>query len=151
YLWDQALYTEKLLSKELKAKMWTPALANYAYGWGVAKIPEGKPGAGQMLIQHGGGINGVNTHEAGFVGEKHLGVLLNNTGATKLNQMTDGIAAILYGKPYELPKPSLTAQLVKLANEKGGDAAAAEYLRLKKESPEKYDFSGAGMQEIAIS
>jgi CubicO group peptidase (beta-lactamase class C family) len=150
YLWDQALYTEKLLSSELKAKMWTPALANYAYGWGVAKIPEGKAGAGQTLIQHGGGINGFNTHEARYVDEKHLIVLLNNTGATKLEQMTEGIAAILYGKPYELPKPSLTAQLVGLATEKGGDAAVNEYRRIKKESPDKYDFSEAGLQEIGI-
>ena len=150
YLWDQALYSEKLLSSELKAKMWTPALANYAYGWGVAKIPEGKAGAGQMLIQHGGGINGFNTHEARYVDERHLVVLLNNTGATKLDQMTEGIAAILYGKPYELPKPSLTAELVKLATEKGGDAAVSEYRRRKKESPDKYDFSEAGLQEVAI-
>jgi len=78
-------------------------------------------------------------------------VLLNNTGGTKLNQMTEGIAAILYGKPYELPKPSLTADLVKIANEKGGDAAVSEYRRLKKESPDKYDFSEAGLQEVAIT
>jgi len=151
YLWDQALYTEKLLSGEWKAKMWTPALANYAYGWGVSHIPDGKPGAGELLIQHGGGINGFNTHEARYVEQKHLIVLLNNTGGTKLNQMTEGIAAILYGKPYELPKPSLTADLVKIANEKGGDAAVSEYRRLKKESPDKYDFSEAGLQEVAIT
>ena len=150
YLWDQGLYTEKLLSKELKAKMWTPALLNYAYGWGVAKIADGKPGAGQTLIQHGGGINGFNTHEARYVDEKHLVVLLNNTGVTKLEQMTEEIAAILYGKPYELPKPSLTAQLMKIANEKGGEAAVNEYRRLKKESPEKYDFSEAGLREVGI-
>lgn len=150
YLWDQALYTEKLLSNELKAKMWTPALANYAYGWGVAKIAEGKAGAGQTLIQHGGGINGFNTHESRYVDEKHLIVLLNNTGATKLDQITEGIAAILYGKPYALPKPSLTGELVKLATEKGGAAAVDEYRRRKKETPDKYDFSEAGLQEIAI-
>ena len=151
YLWDQALYTDKLLSSEWKAKMWTPALMHYAYGWGVAKIPEGKAGAGQTLIQHGGGINGFNTHEARYVDEKHLIVLLNNTGATKLEQITEGIASILYNKPYELPKPSLTARLLKVANEKGGDAAAGEYLRLKKESPDKYDFSESGLQEVAVT
>lgn len=150
YLWDQALYTERLLSNELKAKMWTPFLAGYAYGWGVAKIADGKPGAGGTLIQHGGGINGFNTHEARYVDDKNLVVLLNNTGPAKLEQMTEGIAAILYGQPYELPKPSLTAQLVKIATEKGGDAAVGEYKRLKKESPDKYDFSEAGLQEVSI-
>jgi len=38
YLWDQALYTEKLLSNKFKQIMFTPYLSNYAYGWGVRKI-----------------------------------------------------------------------------------------------------------------
>ena len=38
YLWDQALYTEKLLSQKYKDIMFTPHLSNYAYGWGVRKI-----------------------------------------------------------------------------------------------------------------
>src|SRR5262249_43443720 len=134
YLWDQALYTEKLLSTDLKAKMWAPFLAGYAYGWGVSKIVDGKPVAGGPFVQPGGGISGFNTHEARYVDDKPLVVLLNNTGPAKLEPMTEGIAAILYGKPYDLPKPSLTAQLMKLVNEKGADAAVNEYRRLKKES-----------------
>jgi len=37
YLWDQALYTEKLLSQKYKNIMFTPFLSNYAYGWDVRK------------------------------------------------------------------------------------------------------------------
>src|SRR5262249_43958291 len=48
------------------------------------------------------------------------------------------------------PKPSLTAELVKIANEKGGDAAVSEYRRRKKESPDQYDFSESALQEVAI-
>ena len=150
YLWDQALYTEKLLSTELKTKMWTPFLSGYAYGWGVAKIADGKAGAGGTLIQHGGGINGFNTHEARYVDDKHLIVLLNNTGVSKLGQMTESIAAILYGKAYDLPKPSFTAELIKTITDKGVDAGVAQYRDLKKEAPEKYDFSEAALQEVGI-
>jgi CubicO group peptidase (beta-lactamase class C family) len=35
YLWDQALYTDKILTAQSKALMYKPFLENYAYGWGV--------------------------------------------------------------------------------------------------------------------
>src|ERR1051325_10460922 len=35
YLWDQALYTDKLLSAQSKALMYTPFLEGYAYGWSI--------------------------------------------------------------------------------------------------------------------
>jgi CubicO group peptidase (beta-lactamase class C family) len=42
YKWDQALYTEKLLSKKMKKEMFKPHIASggeshYAYGWGISK------------------------------------------------------------------------------------------------------------------
>src|SRR6185436_12230879 len=37
YLWDQALYAEKLLSTQLKEVMYKPGINNYAYGWAVRK------------------------------------------------------------------------------------------------------------------
>ena len=37
YLWDQALYTNKILSEESKKKVYTPFLSNYGYGWGIRK------------------------------------------------------------------------------------------------------------------
>ena len=41
YLWDQALYTDKLLSPQLKELMYKPGMNNYAYGWDVRKPPLG--------------------------------------------------------------------------------------------------------------
>jgi CubicO group peptidase (beta-lactamase class C family) len=150
YLWDQALYTEKLLSNDWKAKMFTPALASYAYGWGVSRVPDGKPGAGETLIQHDGGINGFNTREARYVDEKHLIVLLNNTGISKLEQIASSIAAVLFDKLYELPKPSFTPQLLNVATEKGAEAAVNQYRQWKKEAPDKYDYTEGALQEVAI-
>ena len=37
YLWDQALYTDKLLSAQSKELMYKPFLEDYAYGWVVSK------------------------------------------------------------------------------------------------------------------
>jgi cytochrome c-type biogenesis protein CcmH/NrfG len=40
--------------------------------------------------------------------------------------------------------------LVTLATEKGGDAAVSRYRQLKKESPDKYDFSEGALQEVGF-
>ena len=35
YKWDQALYTEKVLSEASKQRMFTPGLSDYGYGWEI--------------------------------------------------------------------------------------------------------------------
>lgn len=99
YKWDQALYTNKLLSEENKEKMFKPYLQNYAYGWGVKKTDYG-----QLETLHGGGINGFNTLIVRIIDDKHLIVLLNNTGRSQLGEIAKKIMAILYHKPYRLPE-----------------------------------------------
>jgi CubicO group peptidase (beta-lactamase class C family) len=61
YLWDQALYTEKVLPKVSKERMWKPNLEKYGYGWGIDTRPIGPGKADRQTIGHGGGINGFNT------------------------------------------------------------------------------------------
>jgi CubicO group peptidase (beta-lactamase class C family) len=104
YLWDQALYTDKLISAKSKELIFKPFLDNYAYGWSVAKAKVGNTEETVSSIGHGGGINGFNTLIQRLVDDRHLIVLLNNTGGTKLGEMSRAIAGILYGKPYDLPK-----------------------------------------------
>ncbi len=43
YLWDQALYTDRVLSAATKELMYRPNLSDYTYGWVVTKA---KLGAG---------------------------------------------------------------------------------------------------------
>ena len=104
YLWDQALYTEKLISAKSKELIFKPLLENYAYGWNVAKAKVGNTDETVSQVGHGGGINGFNTLIKRLVDDRHLIVLLNNTGGTKLEEMSRAIAGILYGKAYDLPK-----------------------------------------------
>lgn len=63
YLWDQALYTNKLLPKAYMAlyfKPYVPAFgkSHYAYGWGVGQELIGNTTDSIYTISHGGGING---------------------------------------------------------------------------------------------
>ncbi|MGB2764844.1 MAG: serine hydrolase domain-containing protein, partial [Candidatus Aminicenantaceae bacterium] len=88
YLWDQALYTEKLLSKKMKGLLFKPHVSamgqKYAYGWVVGKRSFPKSKEKVTSIAHGGGINGFNTQIVRLVDDKHLIVLFNNTGGANL-------------------------------------------------------------------
>ncbi|MGD9345080.1 MAG: serine hydrolase [Candidatus Aminicenantes bacterium] len=144
YIWDQALYTEKLLSKEYKELMFTPHVraggSHYAYGWivGEKSFPKSKEKA--KWVAHGGGINGFNTLIQRLVEDRHLVVLFNNTGGAPLGIMSDGILNILYDKPYGLPKRSIADVFLKTLREKGIEAAIEQYRDLKTNHPKDYIF-----------
>ncbi|MEK6408996.1 MAG: serine hydrolase [Acidobacteriota bacterium] len=141
YLWDQALYTEKLLSPQLKELMFKPGMSLYAYGWFVRKPPLGAQGEPVTIIEHGGGINGFNTVITRMPESKNLIVLLNNTGGTKLVEMSQKIAGILFGKPYKAPMRDIAETLFNTVIEKDVQAAIKQYRELKATQKDAYDFS----------
>lgn len=136
YLWDQALYTEQLLSAKSRDLMFGKHIAQrggfYGYGWFVGEIPDMKPGVKLDINEHGGGINGFNTIISRITTDKNLVVLLNNTGGGPLGEMNNAIRNILYGKPYDMPKKSLAKTLLATINEKGLPAGMAQFKELKK-------------------
>ena len=141
YLWDQALYTDKVLSAQSKALMYKPFLEDYAYGWVVTNASFKQNDQPVQVISHDGGINGFSTTIMRFPKEKNVIVLLDNTGSPNLAQLSDKLAKILYGQPYDPPKMSIAAVVEKTISEKGIDAAVAEYRDLKAKQAATYDFS----------
>lgn len=111
YRWDQALYTDKLLTAKSKATLFTPFLDKYAYGWGVGNQKIGDLKDSLLVIQHSGGINGFNTIISRIPKDKQLVVLLNNTGGAPLNAIRKNIVNILYNQPVEPPKKSIAESL----------------------------------------
>lgn len=140
YLWDQALYSEKLLSKKYKDIMFKPFLRNYAYGWDVTKTVLAESKDSLKTLSHVGGINGFNTLITRLVENKHLIVLLNNTGGTYLNRMSLGIMNILYDKPYAPPLKSIAEELHKIVLGKDVSSAIKHYHDLKNKNPDNYNF-----------
>ncbi|HKG47343.1 MAG TPA: serine hydrolase [Pyrinomonadaceae bacterium] len=141
YLWDQALYTDKLLSAQSKALMYKPFLDNYAYGWVVMNAPFKQNDQAVQVIRHGGGINGFSTTIVRFPKEKNLIVMLDNTGSEYVDRLSDSIAQIIYNQPFEPPKISIVSVLDKTIAEKGIDAGIAQYRDLKARQSATYDFS----------
>ncbi len=147
YLWDQALYTDKLLSAQSKELMFKPFLEKYAYGWIVTEASFKQNDQPVQVISHGGGINGFATIIARFPKEKKLIVILDNT-AQPVGRINDAIAKILYNQPYTPPKMSIASVLDKTIRDKGIDAAIAEYRDLKAKQSGTYDFAEGELNQL---
>ena len=95
FLWDQALYGERLLPAHLRDLLFKPNLDNYGYGWGIL-IPEaGSPYAGEPIPMHGGAIFGFQSLIQRIVTHKELIVLLDNTDSPKLFDIALEIRRVL--------------------------------------------------------
>ncbi|HEX7333125.1 MAG TPA: serine hydrolase [Pyrinomonadaceae bacterium] len=140
YLWDQALYTDKLISAQSKELMYKPFLRDYAYGWIVRNASFKVNDQAVQVIGHGGGINGFTTTIMRYPKEKNLIVILDNTGTTYLDRLSDSIAKILYNQPYEPPRISIAETLDKTIREKGIAAGIAQYRDLKAKQTATYNF-----------
>jgi CubicO group peptidase (beta-lactamase class C family) len=138
YQWDQALYTEKVLSAKSKEGTFTPGLEDYGYGWDVRRKD------GVTTIEHGGGINGFNTLITRNPESRRLIVLLNNTGRAPLNQMADAIRMVLDGKQPSMPKRPAASALFETYQMSG---LAATLARAKEmQAGTEYD---AGNDELS--
>ena len=148
YLWDQALYTDKLLTAQSKALMYTPFLDNYAYGWSITHTSFKVNNADVPVITHGGGINGFTTTIVRFPKEKNLIVMLDNTNTEYLDRLSNSITKIIYNQPYEPPKISIVSVLENTINEKGIEAGIAQYRDLKAKQASTYDFAEAELNQL---
>jgi CubicO group peptidase (beta-lactamase class C family) len=148
YLWDQALYTEKVMNAKSRELMFKPVMNGYAYGVVSRKMELGNTKETAATIEHGGGINGFNTVIIRFVDDRHLIVLLNNTGGARLNEISRGLSGIVYGKTYDPPKEPIADVLRRTINEKGSQAAVKQYHDLKSTQPAKYNFAEGELNSL---
>ena len=149
FIWDQALYTDKLITAQSKELMYKPFLDNYAYGWSVSNASFKVNDQPVQIIRHGGGINGFSTMIARFPKEKHLIVVLDNT-AQNTGRLSETLTKILYNQPYELPKMSIISLLEKTFNEKGLEATIAHYRDLKAKQAATYDFAESELNRLGF-
>ncbi|MEZ4778573.1 MAG: serine hydrolase [Flavobacteriaceae bacterium] len=123
FLWDQALYTHQLLSKENTELLFKEHIQtesnHYGYGWGIANVSLGESDDRIKVATHGGAINGFHTLIMRNLADRSLIVLLNNTGRQPLDEINRAILGILYDKSHSLPTLSLANTLFEVINEQG--------------------------------
>ncbi len=153
YLWDQALYSETLLPSKTRDLLFKPYIkamgASYGYGWFVGKTPLGNTGDSVIVTGHPGGINGFNTFIQRIPSDKHLIVLLNNTGGAALGEMNTAIMSILYGTSYEMPKKSVAFSLLDVIIKNGLTSGLEHFKKIK--NSENYSLKENEMNSVGYS
>jgi len=91
YLWDQALYTEKLISKKSLEMMFTPFKKQYGYGWFIDEQFK------RLRISHGGRIEGYMNSIERFPQEKLTVIVMGNRDTVAAGRVSRNLAAIAFG------------------------------------------------------
>lgn len=95
---DRALHNGKLLKAATLAQMTVSASKEgYGYGWELYSLHNRK------VVAHSGGIPGYVSNLARLVDDDVTVIILSNLGSAAFPQMTEALAAIALGEPYELP------------------------------------------------
>ena len=98
YLWDQALYTEQLVSHESLDWMFTPHAKtaftglSYGYGWFVGQMNN------HSAVSHGGGIDGFVTEIRRYMDDRVTIIILSNRQTTNIPQIADQIGWVVLEK-----------------------------------------------------
>lgn len=129
FLYDQALYTEKLLSKKYMDILFDP---EDDFGG----MPIGNTQDEVWVTGAEGGINGFNTLLRRVPSNRSFIILLNNTGwvSASLHEITRAINGILHEKPYDLPKRSIALSLFDVIEKEGVTVARSHYKEVKDSS-----------------
>ncbi len=149
FKWDQALYTNKLVSKKTLEEAFTSGKTNngeetgYGFGWGINENPEGG-----KIVMHTGGLNGFRTIIGRDLQHERTVIALTNNGSTYLGGLVEAVQNILYGKEYEIPKISIGQKIHSLIGKIGVEKAFEKYEYLKENKADEYEFNEAELNTI---
>lgn len=107
YIWDRALYSEKLISKESIEKMFTEFKANYGFGWGIVDVFDHK------MIAHSGEIDGFTSNISRFINDDISIIILSNFEQSPINRINIDLISMVFGKKYTIPE---IIKSIKLSN-----------------------------------
>jgi CubicO group peptidase (beta-lactamase class C family) len=98
YTWDRALYTDKLVKKASLEKILDPRHDKYAYGWAKTLIFDKK------VLAHTGETEGFKASIRRFIDDDTCIIVLSNFEHCPIDRISEDLAAIMFGQPYQLPK-----------------------------------------------
>ncbi|REJ78717.1 MAG: serine hydrolase [Acidobacteria bacterium] len=106
-LWDEALYTESLAKRETLESIFDTGEKDSAYrfGWNVGKRFE------RRSISHGGGIYGFSTSMSRYPDDRVVVIVLTNIEGSPSGRVANDLAAIYFGKDYEIPEERRSIEL----------------------------------------
>ncbi len=140
FLWDQALYTARLVSKKTLDTIFTKHVElgeewGYGYGWFIGQLLK------RNSVMHNGAISGFRSNLFRFPDEKILIVTLSNYEQVDTYRINTSLAAILFKEKYEPPKKFIKDTLYQIVIQYDVVSAVNCYNELRDKHPDDYDFS----------
>lgn len=138
FIWDQALYTEKLLPQKYMDLLFGKYVSafngrHYGYGWIIGGMQVGNTEERIETYSHGGGMPGVRTLFNRIPSTKSSIIILGNTEKSARFEITNSIIGILENKSYD-PKKSVAYTLVEVVKQEGEASALQSYVEIKEDS-----------------
>jgi CubicO group peptidase (beta-lactamase class C family) len=98
YRWDRGLYTDQVISKKSADEMFVPHVDGYGFGWAIYWE------FGRQVQLQNGGLNLVSSAIRRYPSDDACVIVLSNMSHVDAGRISRDLAAILFGKEYELPK-----------------------------------------------
>lgn len=128
--WDQALYSNRLVSAASYEQMIADAKNEYGFGW------EMRTWLNRRQIGHAGSGHGFSTLMARFIDERLTVIVLSNSDEANANATARDLAAIYLGEAYKLPVQGRKSRFLDAIQTDGPDAAIRLYQQMKAAEPE---------------
>jgi CubicO group peptidase (beta-lactamase class C family) len=146
YVWNRALSTQKLASQKSLEQMFTPYRDGYGYGWMVRKELDRK------LITQGGGVRMYSTSIRRYPDDDACVIVLSNMGTADAGKVGHDLAAILFGKYYELARKHKVIKLdpATYDNYEGRYALATNLVLTVTREGDRLMIQGTGQAKIEI-
>lgn len=105
YLWDRALYSDLLLSKESLNRIFTAYHSFYGgYGWDIGEqVINGVP---RKRTGHFGDISGFVNNFVRYIDDDLVVIVLSNLNIAPVEEISNSLAKIVLGEQVDLPKIS---------------------------------------------
>lgn len=143
FKWDQALYKPTFINKETLDEAFSPSLIilkdnvygekSYGFGWWIGEHN------GSKNVFHDGAFGGYRAYMERFLGEKNTIIHISNLRHGLMMEMRTALVNILEGKPYSLPRISISTWTYNQIRRTGIDKAIKMYHDLKN-SPESKEY-----------
>lgn len=140
--WDQALYTDRLVSRRTRDEMFTPYRNGYGYGWEIGTR------FGRKTIAHSGSDGGFSSYILRFPDDRVTVIILGNGDRMSAAKAAIDLSAILFDAPYKMPVPQLRSSLWDAVTQGGVAAATKQFDLARKAMPPRPDANGETLLEL---
>ncbi len=140
--WDQALYTDRLVSRRTLDEIFTPYRGGYGYGWEIGER------FGRKTVAHSGSDGGFSSYILRFPDDRLTVIILGNGDRMSAAKAAINLSAIMFGAPYRMPTPQLRNELWDAVAHGGVATAISRFDLAGKATPARTDATGDTLLEL---